>query len=177
MLSISSRSRWVPTMRTSWPLSVSGVARAVAMIPAPRTAIVVIAAASLARSGTRRRARSGSHTGDHPWRVGQAGDHGVRLAELLDGRCGRCLAAQQPDRAHAEALGRADVAVEPVADVDGPAGIDAGLVQGVLPDARVRLHRPGRLGQPEQVEVVDQTVPAQRLEHALVLVGDQAELV
>src|SRR2546429_4425767 len=42
MLSIMSRSRWVPTSRTSWPLSASGKLSAVAMMPDPRTLTVVI---------------------------------------------------------------------------------------------------------------------------------------
>src|SRR5271155_1341809 len=37
-----SRSRWVPTRWTSWPLSQSGVARAEAITPAPSTAITVM---------------------------------------------------------------------------------------------------------------------------------------
>src|SRR5439155_8758198 len=42
MLSMMSRSRWVPTSRTSWPLSASGKLSAVAMMPDPRTLTVVI---------------------------------------------------------------------------------------------------------------------------------------
>src|ERR1700716_93623 len=42
MLSMMSRSRWVPTRRTSWPLSVKGTVSAEAMIPEPRIAIVAI---------------------------------------------------------------------------------------------------------------------------------------
>src|SRR4051794_27985381 len=44
MLSTISRSRCVPTRRTSWPPSTSGTLRADAMTPAPRTASRVIAA-------------------------------------------------------------------------------------------------------------------------------------
>src|SRR2546423_13181096 len=42
MLSMMSRSRWVPTSRTSWPLSASGKLSAVDMMPDPRTLTVVI---------------------------------------------------------------------------------------------------------------------------------------
>src|SRR5215213_1562475 len=41
MLSMISRSRWVPTNRTSWPLSARGKARAVAITPDPKTLTVV----------------------------------------------------------------------------------------------------------------------------------------
>src|SRR6266496_1687445 len=42
MLSIISRSRWVPTSRTSWPLSASGKLSAVAIMPDPSRLTVVI---------------------------------------------------------------------------------------------------------------------------------------
>src|SRR5829696_2380515 len=54
MLSIMSRSRWVPTRRTSWPLSVSGHESAVAMIPDPSTVTLVnLAIPPLCRNGPR----------------------------------------------------------------------------------------------------------------------------
>src|SRR5438067_1803490 len=42
MLSMMSRSRWVPTSRTSWPLSASGKLSAVAMMPDPSMLTIVM---------------------------------------------------------------------------------------------------------------------------------------
>src|SRR3712207_4962522 len=54
MLSTMSRSRWVPTRRTSWPLSVSGHESAVAMIPDPNTVTLVnLVLPLLCRNGPR----------------------------------------------------------------------------------------------------------------------------
>src|ERR1700752_5109673 len=63
------------------------------------------------------------------WNADQRDHDGIGFCQLIERRRGRGVAAQNPDRPEAELLGRPDIAVQPIADVDGAACLDTGFVQ------------------------------------------------
>src|SRR2546421_3792030 len=60
-----SRSRWVPTSRTSWPLSASGKLSAVAIMPDPRTLTVVIVFPPKSQNKVRTKYRADQMSSSH----------------------------------------------------------------------------------------------------------------